>query len=182
MRKALTIISVLALVLVGFMAMANPVAACDGDPPITKESAPYCHWGTNDAVPLGMDVAWMIWINVTNSGPNKWTDVVVKDRLGGELEFHYVCYITLGSLTYETKGATEKVFLTWTIGELPAGGVASVCFMISTDVNPGGQQEYTSPGDYELNSGATLKYKMCGTQYSYSTEPIPITVVGEEED
>ena len=58
-------------------------------------------------------------------------------------------------------GKSLKVHLKWIIGDLTvgAGGTASASLVvkISTDENPAGKQEFTSPGCYFLNSGATVK-------------------------
>ena len=54
--------------------------------------------------------------------------------------------------------------------------------VIGTDTNPAGQQEYTTPGPYYLNSGATVKWIYDGKQYSASSNKLMITVVGEEEE
>ena len=54
---------------------------------------------------------------------------------------------------------------------------ATLIFEISTDLNPAGKQEYTSPGCYELNSGAVLKFTYNGKKYSAHTLPITVLVV-----
>jgi hypothetical protein len=71
--------------------------------------------------------------------------------------------------------------LTWEIGYLDPGVEAKLAFHISTDLNPAGKQEYTSPGCYELNSGATLKFKYEDVQYSEETGSVYITVLPEED-
>jgi len=47
---------------------------------------------------------------------------------------------------------------------------------VYTKRNPGGQQEYTSPGTYYLNKGATLNYTLGGTAYSVTTGEILVVV------
>ncbi len=50
----------------------------------------------------------------------------------------------------------------WDIGDLAPGETARAMILVSTDYNLGGgkgpHQEYTEPGIYEFNSGATLKF------------------------
>jgi len=128
-------------------------------------------------VPTFTNVQWLIQIAVQIGADAD--DVVVTDRLGAELEIDlpFPESISQGTASYYTKGGSDKVFLTWDIGHLDAYQWVALRFWISTDINPAGKQEYTSPGCYELNSGATLKFKVNGVQYSMSTPPIVITVV-----
>jgi hypothetical protein len=85
-------------------------------------------------------------------------------------------------LTLWTTGKSEKVHLYWYIGDLAPGETARIIILVSTDLNPAGHQEYTEPGIYEMNSGATLKFQDCtGTQLSASTDSIYVTVLPEED-
>ena len=46
-----------------------------------------------------------------------------------------------------------------------------------TKLNPAGNQEYTSPGTYTMNSGPNVKwFNLEGQQFSYDGEPLYITV------
>jgi hypothetical protein len=54
-------------------------------------------------------------------------------------------------------GNSCKVHFMWTIGDMTADETEVIYLVISTDLNPGGKQEFTSPGTYFLNSGATVK-------------------------
>jgi hypothetical protein len=199
MRKKLAFISVLAMVLVGFIAMANPVAADEcGEVTIQKWGTPTCYFGglspslwDNDHVPLNTYVAWLLTIQVINNNDYAIENVRVKDRLGGELML--LDYdqstpeidpkmISQGTWSYSLHGQTEKVFLEWDVGVLAPHTTATFVIGIGTDTNPAGHQEYTSPGCYELNSGATVKWIYDGEQYSTTSDTIPITVVGEEEE
>lgn len=177
MRKGLAFISVLAILLLGFMALATPAAAQCGGDWFDKTACPVCGGFTNNAVPFGTDVSWTLTIFVRNDFGVTMTDVVVKDRLGGELEIVGTPTASKGTFTIAYKGATNKAFIDWNVGTLAPDETATLTMIISTDVNPGGQQEYTTPGCYELNSGATIKYKLDGVQYSASTDPIMINVL-----
>jgi len=82
---------------------------------------------------------------------------------------------------FSTKGKSEKVFLFWDIGTHEPGEYATLYLTMATDLNPAGKQEYTSPGTYELNSGAVVKKIYDGVQYSWETGQLSIEVFGEED-
>jgi len=134
---------------------------------------------------MGTDVHW--WIMIKVSLPSNWGEpiknVVVTDRFGAEIEIDspFPVSITHGTVSYTTKGNSEKVFLTWNIETLSPGKTAILRFKISTDHNPAGKQEYTSPGCYELNSGTVLKFTFKEKQYSAYTHPIYVKVKGYED-
>jgi len=69
--------------------------------------------------------------------------------------------VTFGSKPYkfhiEWSGQTHKVHFEWYIGELKAGKTITITIGISTDLNPGGKQEFTSTCEHCINSGAVLK-------------------------
>jgi len=131
---------------------------------------------TTVTAPMGQNVEWFI--KITVHPPYPIEDVVVTDRFGAEIEIDppFPYSITDGTVSYYTKGNSNKVFLTWNIGTLPACHTAKLVIKISTDLNPAGKQEYTSPGTYELNSGAVLKFTYNGVQYSGYTLPISVYV------
>ncbi len=136
-------------------------------------------------VKVGEDVQWAIVIDVVNPFPYTMGDTVITDRFGAEIEIDdpFPYHITHGTVSYTTKGKSEKVFLTWEIGDLLPGETARLILLVSTDKNPKGHQEYTSPGIYELNSGATLKFidTEQDTQLSAYTDSIYVTVLPEED-
>jgi hypothetical protein len=182
--------------------MVNPVASDDcGDVTIEKWGTPTCRFGgyptglwDNNNVPLNTFVAWQLKITVTNTHGHAIEDVTVKDRLGAELMLLDAdpstpliideISISQGEWSYYTKGKSEKVFLEWDVGDLGPGQSATLIIGIGTDLNPSGKQEYTTPGCYWLNSGATAKWidPTDGLQYSASSNRIKVIVVGEEED
>jgi hypothetical protein len=69
--------------------------------------------------------------------------------------------VTFGKTPYkfhiEWSGQTHKIHFEWYIDELKAGKTITIIIGISTDLNPGGKQEYTSSCEHCINSGATLK-------------------------
>jgi hypothetical protein len=185
MRKTLAVISVLAMVFVGFMAMASPVGAkSHGEVDWFWNSAvSACGGFENDAVPVGMFVGWTFRIYVENTFSEDMTNVVVKDKFTRELMVCEGCpdipdpYTSQGIMEITTKGKTDRAWLEWDVGTIPAGGYAILVLTVGTDMNPKGHQEFTSTGDYELNNGAILRYDMGGFKYRETTDPIPITVV-----
>ena len=109
-------------------------------------------------VPNTTVIAFEMMITVGATNGQNLTDVVVTDRFGGELFVECVDHV--GDCTLTTKGASNKVFLTWEVGPLADGESETLTLIATTDMNPGGQQEYTSCGDHDLNSGPTAKAKV----------------------
>jgi hypothetical protein len=141
-------------------------------------------------VKVGENVQWAIVIDVVNPFSYVMEDTVITDRFGAEIELDDAVpeteeidevSITHGDWSYYTRGESAKVFLRWDIGDLDPGETARLILLVSTDLNPAGHQEYTSPGEYELNSGATLKFidSEQDTQLSAYTDSIIVTA---EED
>jgi hypothetical protein len=78
-------------------------------------------------------------------------------------------------------GKSHKIHFQWIIGELAADTTVTIIIGVSTDLNPGGQQEYTSPCEHCINSGAVLKakweYRKCRWRWlSAETEELCIKV------
>jgi hypothetical protein len=86
-------------------------------------------------------------------------------------------------LTLWRTGKSDKVHLFWYIGDLAPGETARLILLVSTDLNPAGHQEYTEPGVYEMNSGATLKFidPLQDMQLSAVTDSIYVTVLPLED-
>jgi len=188
------------------------------------------------------ETQWNLIIEVTNPFGYTMTDVVITDRFGAEIEIDepFPYSITHGTVSYTTKGRSQKVFLTWNIGNLLSSETARLILLVSTDINPGqgdcdydrdvdlndlyllltnygrladecpyadmnedgeidvsdlypvlihyghtglGKQEYSEPGIYELNSGATLKFidPEQNIQLSAYTDSIYVTVLPPED-
>lgn len=107
---------------------------------------------------VGTETGWTLVITIANPFGYIMEDAVITDRFGAEIEIDSVV-ASVGTVTEKTKGKSDKVFLTWEIGDLAISGTATLTLEISTDLNPAGHQEYTELGEEELNSGATLKFK-----------------------
>jgi len=128
------------------------------------------------------DVQWALVIDIINPFSYTMTDVVITDRFGAEIEIDEIVSYTHGTVTFMTRGKSEKVFLTWEIGDILPGETARLILLVSTDLNPKGHQEYSEPGIYELNSGATLKFiDPEDVQLSAYTDSIYVTVLPLED-
>lgn len=126
-------------------------------------------------------VEWKVTIKVVNESNETFSNVVVTDNFAGDLGVATISKDPPSStLNYTYSGATQKVHLEWIIGSLSPHTTATLVMRVYTDVNPGGQQEYTSPCWHYLNSGAVLKFKAGGTKYSKVTPPIKVKVLEAE--
>lgn len=154
----------------------SPVHACHKN--VTLVST-----GDGDMIiETGEEIVWTMVIYVRNigqfgTGGQTWTNVVVTDRFGAELEIDGTPSASKGTVDVRLTGKTEKVHLTWYIGDLVWDEWAQLTLTVSTDVNPGGQQEYSDSGSYELNSGAVVKFKVDHKQYSLELPSILIEVL-----
>jgi hypothetical protein len=133
-------------------------------------------------LPMREEIGWVMEISVKNTFPFTMQDVVVSDRLAAELKLDYYLPATADVVT-KLQGKSEKVSLTWNIGTLSPGSSASLKLYVSTDLNPSGKQEFTSPGCYELNSGSVVKFKdpLTGNQLSAHTGSVHVYVVGIDD-
>jgi len=126
------------------------------------------------------NIQWKVMFEVTNPFSYTMTNVVITDRFGAEIEIDqkFPYRITQGKASYTLEGTTEQVHLTWNIGNLQPRETAKLTILVSTDINPAGKQEYTKPGIYAVNSGATLKFidPEQNMQLSAVTAPIYVTV------
>ena len=101
-------------------------------------------------------------------------EVLINDVLEGNLNKEGVTFD--GFHIYWT-GKSVKAHFQWDIGPM-SPGTTTIYIIVSTDTNPAGWQEYTSCGDYDLNSGATVKaiVESTGKQFSDSSDGIKIDV------
>ena len=142
-------------------------------------------------VPTGTCVWWVMRIQVSNLYPTPLESVFVTDHFAaelngaalGELPVHVeVLEHTRGESGLD--GFDTQVRIRWCVtgnlgaaGEcekkgdpaldrLPPGESAFLDLLVFTKLNPADQQEYTSPGTYELNSGARLEaFRVAETVY-----------------
>jgi DNA/RNA endonuclease YhcR with UshA esterase domain len=165
-------LALIALVL-GVSLLATSAMAC------TKTLTCIRDLGDGDGIiEVGERIEFDIVIHTENYWSTTAENVRLYDRFGAELEV--VSWTAEG--TYEddpeftTKGNSNKVFLFWNVGTHEPGEYATLYLTMATDHNPAGHQEYTSPGCYMLNSGATVKKVYDGVQYSWETPQLTIEV------
>ena len=129
-------------------------------------------------------------ITIFNSSQDPWINPSIKDRWGAELLVGS-CDVLLqpgdifiGTAITTTKGKSDKEFLDIQVsGTLFPGQSLDIVCIAQTDTNPGGQQEYSSPGEYEFNSGAVVKFKLAdGSQQSFETGGISVEVECSENE
>lgn len=123
-------------------------------------------------VPNHQYAEWRITIQITSDSPID--NVVVTDNFGGEFGVASPpIYTSTGIAEITYQGATQKAFLTWTLGN-NFSGTATLILKVYTDINPGGQQEFTSAKKHLLNSGAVLNYSVGNTNYMVKTPSIEV--------
>lgn len=87
--------------------------------------------------------------------------------------------VTFGSGQYRFfiywTGKTHKIHFQWIIGTIEPGEI-SIIIGVSTDYNPGGQPEFTSPCEHVLNSGAALHARCRGRRISAYSDRLCVKV------
>ena len=119
-------------------------------------------------VPLFEQVKWTVTFYVPNTSGRDWTQVILKDHFGAELDQADPGQYTAsqGSVVFEYSKAKKmpQLRVIWNIGDLPDMTMATLSFDVVTRLNPAGKQEYTSPGLKILNSGANVKWRYADTR------------------
>lgn len=101
-----------------------------------------------------------ITVTATNAPGSGVEGVTVYDVLPAEFELlEWTASQGTLSITKQGKGKMGSTHLTWDVGYLGCwiGNSAELVLKIATTKNPAGKQEFTSPGVYALNNGATAK-------------------------
>ena len=134
----------------------------------------------NDTVEVNEMVSFLMIITVDNDSANTWNNIIVKDRLGAQLDVIDCIAVSTGSpspntFALVTVGNSQKEKIVWTIGTLLPTETASLVCDIETDTTPGGEQSYTECGEQEFNSGANLKFTVGDPAKKRSFETGPIT-------
>jgi hypothetical protein len=149
-------------------------------------------------VPTFTCVVWKLKLTMGNSYGYPITDVVVTDHFGAELGGVPLDSVPVYVFIKEHSKGKSKVDkfetqyrITWyvtyrdgdvsepdyvdNLGILEPDESAYIEMYVWTKLNPAGKQEYTSPGDYTLNSGPTAKwFDLEGHQFSSKGETIDI--------
>lgn len=122
-----------------------------------------------------------ITVSATHPAGSGFDGVTVYDVLPAELELlGWTASQGTLSITKPGEGKMGSTHLTWDVGYLGCwvGNSAELVLKIATTKNPAGKQEFTSPGVYSLNDGATVKGTVVETNEEVSAGPTePITVI-----
>lgn len=91
--------------------------------------------------------------------------------------------VTFGDFVVYWTDETLKSHFEWNIGSMDEGEAKDIYLTISTDTNPAGQQEFTSPGTYFLSSGATVEgiVESTGKKTSAESNYLEIEVLEKTE-
>ena len=146
----------------------------------------------NPIVPMATEITFTMQVTVENGSNVALASVKVKDPLPAELEVPVdpVPGACGGIVDVSTKGKSKKVFIKWYPDDVAAGYSCTLEIVANTDINPGGgykvHQEYTSPGIYDLNAGATLSFCVTIANESIylvlTTDGLWVEAVGVETD
>ena len=156
------------------------------DPGVICKSVSFTDAGEDEIINVGERVEFQNVVMVINPSQFNWDKTTMSDRFGAEINVSG-CETTSPdtaptTVTLTTKGKSEKEFLKWDIGTLlPGQSVLMIC-AANTDLNPAGNQEYSSPGEYEFNSGAVLKFFVNDKQRSFETGGISVVVECSENE
>jgi hypothetical protein len=159
----------------------------------TKEVTSTTEAGDMDGVlETGEKWYWDLETNLTNISGETIVIHDMHDRVGGDLEADWNWYYAgLGPIDMYTKGKTEKVFIDFDFYYGPItladGDTIGFSIWVSPDMNtgngngknkkfPDGHQEYTSPGEHCLNSGAWFEGYIGDEYIEASTEPVCVDV------
>ena len=124
-----------------------------------------------------------------NPWPESHEDIVILDKNNNAVTTGYVDWrgvefqgiVSGDEDTFRVfwTGKSCKAHFEWFIGPMGENKSKIIYLVISTDKNPGGHQEFTSPCTHYLNSGATVKvlrHKRCSWRPFYSATTAPITI------
>ena len=189
MKKIIAIVLTVMMVAMAFGVAAPAVLAQnnndDGEPlTVTKElvdSWPDEVLADGDGlIEVGEKWHFLLKITVTNTHPTATiTDIVVKDRFGADLMVEGCSVPGVGTVYWGTNpGNNDQPRLTWDEFSLAPLGTATLSIWVSTDIDRGGNQRYTSTGVHDLNSGANAKGRLDGgRRVSNSSDPVSVECV-----
>lgn len=124
---------------------------------------------------VGEEAAWDI--TITASSDQDVTGVIIKDGMGADLDEIVVNAPTQGTAdaAKQGKGRMGATMVTWNVGDIPAGGTATLTVTVTTGLNPKGMHEFTEAAlAHELDGGASATYFFEGIEYE-SPETMPLT-------
>jgi hypothetical protein len=155
-------------------------------------------------VPAHTCVVWHVILYFKNIHDYDMTNVVVTDHFNAELAGQAIGDGAVDVLIrQQSRGKSQKVsfqsqaritwYVTYVEGDVsdqasvdnsdvvPAGETAMLEMLVWTKLNPSGRQSYTSPGDYEMNSGPVGKWfniplgDEVSHQWSFDALPLSVT-------
>jgi hypothetical protein len=127
-------------------------------------------------VMVGEEAAWDITITATSD--QDVTGVVIKDGMGADLDEIVVGAPSQGAAAAAKmgKGKMGATMVKWEVGDIPAGGTATLTVTVTTGFNPKGKHQFTEAElMHELDGGASAAYFFEGIEYK-SLETMPLTV------
>jgi hypothetical protein len=125
---------------------------------------------------VGEEAAWDI--TITASSDQDVTGVVIRDGMGADLDEIVVNVPTQGTADAAKKGKGKMgaTMVAWNVGDIAAGGTATLVVTVTTGFNPTGKHEFTEAElMHELDGGASATYFFEGIEYE-SPETMPLTV------
>ena len=109
------------------------------------------------AVPLHSVESWDFTVLVTNIFDYDMTNVIVEDHFGANLEVEFADASKGTYLQYANKPGHQQKFK-WQVGDLASLETVTLKLTVSTGIDRGGEQLFTTAGHKVLNSGATVKW------------------------
>jgi hypothetical protein len=116
------------------------------------------------------------WVRIRINVSDTMEDVILAEKFGPEFG---VCLVNWNGSREDpqlyTTEDSEQV-LTWNVGDIQAGGQATVWVHVWTNQSSS-EQEFTSYGTYYLNPEAIVKWKVDGTEYGVETGKLTVSTV-----
>jgi hypothetical protein len=110
-------------------------------------------------------ITWRVVIALRPLDENGVQNIEFKDTFPAEYEVERYA-TTMGEATVgPVGGGNSATRVEWEVEDLPFGETARLIMLVSTRPNPGGNQEFTSPGIYDLNPGVNTKWDYMGDDF-----------------
>ncbi|MEW6046437.1 MAG: hypothetical protein AB1609_08140 [Bacillota bacterium] len=130
-------------------------------------------------VQVGERIEWAVTWTVANISAGTVFNVRLGNNYSAEIDVAPSSVdASRGQVTVAPVGGPNSATaVAWSIGDMPAGSTAVLSFHIATGLNPAGKQQYTSPGDYCLDSALTVKWDNGSvSKGGYSLNCVPVHV------
>jgi hypothetical protein len=173
--------------------LTNPQAALAESPVQPPQGCQEADTEAPIEVPINTCVFWVLRFLVTNTFSTAMSDLEVTDHFAAELDGQVISEVPVEVFVMKhTRGQSIKesfdtqVRIRWCVngtfdandpcisnGVLLPGESAFMDVLVFTRLNSSGKQEYTSPGTYEMNSGATAKWLVTVDGLGVQCGPLP---------